>query len=325
MYAIRAIQFIIKGKSEFTNKGFAKNKVNFNEKDTQVDLSGQHIIITGANSGIGYSAALQLAQKGAFIHLVCRNKQRGEEALQNLQKEISNNKNVQLHLCDMSDFSSIRKFVDEYNQLGVTLDGLVQNAGTMIHERQTTKDGLEYNFATNVAGVFLMNELFVPLLEKTYKQTQRNPKIILVSSGGMYTQKLEADDLNMSKEKKFDGQAQYAKNKRQQVVLCEKWTKLYTQSKGIQFYSMHPGWVDTPVLPQAMPDFYKRFKDDLRKCEEGSDTIFWLQCMPASRLESGGFYFDRKSVPKHLSIACTSHDQKEVDKLYNKLVDITKI
>lgn len=57
----------------------------------------------------------------------------------------------------------------------------------MVHERQLTKEGLEYNFATNVAGIFLMNELLIPLMEKTYKETKRQPKVILVSSGGMYT------------------------------------------------------------------------------------------------------------------------------------------
>lgn len=70
---------------------------------------------------------------------------------------------------------------------------------------------------------------------------------------------------------------------------------------------MHPGWVDTPALTVAMPDFHKKFKKELRTCEEGSDTILWLQCMPSEKLESGGFYFDRSSVSKHLSISFTSH------------------
>lgn len=87
----------------------------------------------------------------------------------------------------MSDFSSIRNFVSQFQELGYPIDGIVQNAGVMIHDRQITKDGLECNFATNIAGIFLMNELFMPLLEKTYNTNKRNPKVIVVSSGGMYT------------------------------------------------------------------------------------------------------------------------------------------
>lgn len=50
------------------------------------------------------------------------------------------------------------------------------------------------------------------------------------------------------------------------------------------FYSMHPGWVDTPALPIAMPDFYKKFKNELRTCDQGADTIVWLACKPKGEL-----------------------------------------
>ncbi len=83
---------------------------------------------------------------------------------------------------------------------------------------------------------------------------------------------------------------------------------------------MHPGWVDTPVLPTAMPGFYKHYKDVLRKCPEGSDTIMWIICTAPQKLESGEFYFDRKAWGKHLKCcALTQHKKKEVDMFFENL------
>lgn len=79
---------------------------------------------------------------------------------------------------------------------------------------------------------------------------------------------------------------------------------------------MHPGWVDTPALPIAMPDFYKKFKTELRTCEQGADTIVWLACKPKEELKTGEFYFDRKVAEKHLCVAFTSHSKKDVDSLF---------
>lgn len=90
----------------------------------------------------------------------------------------------------------------------------------------------------------------------------KDSRVIVVSSGGMYTEKLISDDIYM-KDSKFDGTTQYARNKRQQVCMMEEFAAMYPD-KGL-FFTMHPGWVDTPAVKEAMPDFYKKLKDDLKK------------------------------------------------------------
>ena len=89
---------------------------------------------------------------------------------------------------------------------------------------------------------------------------ESRPRVITVSSGGMLTNKLDADDLQCEK-KSFDGTMVYAQNKRQQIVMTEKWAKKYEK---IQFTTMHPGWADTPAVRSAMPSFYEKMKDKLR-------------------------------------------------------------
>ena len=86
------------------------------------------------------------------------------------------------------------------------------------------------------------------------------PRVITVSSGGMLTNKLDANDLQFER-KPFDGTMVYAQNKRQQIVMAEKWAMKYPE---IQFSTMHPGWADTPAVRNSMPSFYEKMKDKLR-------------------------------------------------------------
>jgi dehydrogenase/reductase SDR family protein 12 len=85
----------------------------------------------------------------------------------------------------------------------------------------------------------------------------------------------------MEKEE-FDGTAQYARNKRQQLCLIEELAKKYPQAG--KFFTMHPGWSDTPSLRESMPDFYNKMKDKLKSPEEGADTILYLSLAPFESL-----------------------------------------
>ena len=76
--------YLIKGLSEYTKSGYETAAKHFNAADLEVDLSQRSIMVTGANSGIGKSCAMEVAKRGAIVHMVCRNKERGEAA----QKEI---------------------------------------------------------------------------------------------------------------------------------------------------------------------------------------------------------------------------------------------
>ena len=102
-------------------------------------------------------------------------------------------------------------------------------------------------------------------------------RTIAVSSGGCLTEKLETKDYYMEEED-FDGTTQYARNKRQQLCMMEEFTKQYP--KAGKFFSMHPGWSDTPAVRTAMPDFYEKMKDKLKTADEGADTIVWLSITP---------------------------------------------
>ncbi|OVA08125.1 Short-chain dehydrogenase/reductase SDR [Macleaya cordata] len=309
--AWRSASFGVYGYLHFMKSGFLEHSKKFKEEDMQIRIDGKNCVVTGANSGIGYATAEALASRGANVYMVCRNKERGEAAVSKVQS-VTGNQNVYLEVCDLSSLSDIKSCASKFSSKEQPVHILVNNAGLLEQKRIITPEGLELNFAVNVAGTFAITELMVPLLEKAAPDA----RVITVSSGGMYTSPLTTD-LQFS-ESKFDGTLQYARNKRVQVALTEKWTELYS-NRGIGFYSMHPGWVETPGVAKSLPEFSERLSGKLRTSEEGADTVVWLALQPKEKLVSGAFYFDRAEAPKHLPFAGTSSSHALIDSIVESL------
>lgn len=189
---------------------------------------------------------------------------------------------------------------ETYVSGGDPLHVLVNNAGCMVHERTATPEGVEANFATNTLGTWALTEGLMPALRRT-----EDARVVTVSSAGMLTEKLELDDVEM-KRGGFDGTVQYAKGKRHQVALTQRWARLHgggagvgevkgggAGGDGIGVYAMHPGWSDTEAVKTALPGFYSSLKEKLRSPRQGADTVAWLCVAPKSGLQSGEFYLDR--------------------------------
>ena len=158
--------------------------------------------------------------------MVCRNPKYAEEAQTEI-KDASKNENIFIHILDLSDTKAVVKFATEFDQ---SVNVLINNAGCMVNERTITESGLEKNFATNTLGTHILTEKI--------SKGSKLARVIIVSSGGMLTNKLDITDLNFEKMNPFDGTMAYAQNKRQQVIMTQEYAKKYP---GIFFASMHPG------------------------------------------------------------------------------------
>ncbi|KAI3996530.1 hypothetical protein MKX01_029265 [Papaver californicum] len=316
--AWKTAAFGVHGHLNFTKSGFIEHSKKFQEEDMKTQLDGKNCVVTGANSGIGYAAAEALAFRGGNVYMLCRNKERGEIAVSKVQS-VTGNQNVYLELCDLSSISNIKSWASKFISRKQPLHILVNNAGLLEKSRITTSEGLELNFAVNVAGTFTLTELLVPLLEKAAPDA----RVITVSSDGMYTAPL-TDDLQFS-EGNFNGDVQYARTKRVQVALTEIWAEQYSE-KGIEFYSMHPGWAMTPGVVKGLPELCKSMSWMLRTSDEGADTIVWLALQPKEKLVSGGFYFDRAKAPKHLLFAGNSiGSHNVVDSIADSLYSLCQL
>jgi dehydrogenase/reductase SDR family protein 12 len=255
-------------------------------------MDGQVVLVTGATSGLGRAAAEGFARLGASVWVLARDARRGERA-RAIVAESAGSAEVHLGLCDLSDLASVREFAASFHAQTPRLDVLVNNAGVLAHERTLSADGIELTFATNVIGPFLLTNLLIPLLQHSAPS-----RIVNVSSGGMYTQRIRVDDLQMAGST-YDGTTAYARAKRAQVILTELWAKRLTGS-GVVVHAMHPGWADTPGVRASLPRFYTVTKPFLRTPEQGADTILWLGAAPEPSQSSGKFWHDRVARPTHL-------------------------
>jgi NAD(P)-dependent dehydrogenase (short-subunit alcohol dehydrogenase family) len=144
--------------------------------------TGKRYLITGANSGIGYHAALKLARKGAELLLACRNRERGEEALARLHVEAPG-ANAELVILDLASLASIHECAARELEKKRPLHVLINNAGVMAPpKRLETADGFELQFGTNVLGHFALTGLLLPALERATNEATERPRIVTLAS-----------------------------------------------------------------------------------------------------------------------------------------------
>ncbi|XP_065718206.2 dehydrogenase/reductase SDR family member 12 isoform X2 [Patagioenas fasciata] len=156
--------WFVKGLREYTRSGYESASKHFDPADVEVNVAGRSFLVTGANSGIGKAAAMEVARRGGTVHLVCRNKERAEAAKGEIVTE-TGNQNIFLHIVDISNPKEIWKFAENFKNEH-KLHVLINNAGCMVNNRELTEDGLEKNFATNTLGTYILTTALLPLLEK---------------------------------------------------------------------------------------------------------------------------------------------------------------
>lgn len=183
---------------------------------TQYDLNGKTVIITGANSGIGYAAAVQYAQCGAQVIIAARSAERGAAALARARAE-SGSENIDLMLVDMASQQSVRAFAAAALDRYPRLDLLINNAANFVFYKapELTSEGYETIWATNHLGPFLLTHLLLGRL-----QASGAGRVINVSSQGLITfpnLKIWWDDLNMQQQK-YSPQRAYYHSKLAQVM-----------------------------------------------------------------------------------------------------------
>jgi len=274
----------------FDRSGYERHARAFAPDDLDVNLTGRVCLVTGANSGIGLETSRELASRGASVWMLCRDRARGRNAVARV-RAATGSREVHLAQLDVSDIGAIRRFARDFTP--ARIDVLVHNAGVLPDQRLASPDGHELTLATHVLGPWALTEALLPRL-----RASADARVVFVSSGGMYTQRLSLDDCEWLR-RPYDGVAAYAQTKRMQVVLAE---LLAAELPAGRFTvsSMHPGWADTPAVRSSLPRFWDAMQGRLRSPAEGADTVVWLAASPAARGRSGQFWFDRRPRSTHL-------------------------
>jgi dehydrogenase/reductase SDR family member 12 len=273
---------------------FVRRRIDDWTSVSSYDASGRTMVVTGATSGIGRAAARHLAEIGATVVVVGRDRAKTGRVLDELRSETGSS-TITSAVADIGDLGQVRALAEDLRSRHDRIDVLVHNAGALDEHRHITADGIEATVASQVVGPFLLTDL---LLDRLHDPLSPG-RVITMSSGGMYSQALTVDDLQMG-ETDYRGTTQYARAKRAQVTLNEMWAAR-TPGRGVVFHAMHPGWADTPGVQQSLPRFRTIMRPFLRDADAGAETLVWLAVDDGDPLNANGaFWLDRRQRGIHI-------------------------
>ena len=248
-------------------------------------MTNKTVLITGGNNGIGKATAIGLAKKGANVIIACRNQSKGEQAVEDI-KSASNNENISLIICDLSDLESVRKCADMFKKQHQHLDVLINNAGVIVDKYRKTQQGFEWQIGVNHIGHFylthcLMEDLLVA----------ESPRVVNVSSEIHYQGKIDLERYTTDKGD-YKAMPAYAQSKLANVLFTRGLAKRFPK---ITTNALHPGVVRTGFGDGDVKWYFKlvwkMIKPFLITPEQGAATSIFLASSP--HVTVSGKYFDK--------------------------------
>lgn len=267
-------------------------------------LTNKTALVTGANSGMGMATVEALSDSGATVVMLCRSEARGREALEKLTA--GKDRKIELMLCDLGDYESIRSFAAEFKKKFGKLDILVNNAGFISLDRQETKEGVERQFGINHLGHFLLTTELLELMGE-------GARIVVVASGAHKAGKIHFDDINLTRG--YNVVKAYGQSKLANVLFTRELARRL-KDRGITVNCCHPGAVATNMGVNRETGFGKTITGLLRPFfqtpAEGARTAVFL-ATDESVKEITGEYFYKCKIAKSSK---RSHDMETAARLW---------
>jgi len=278
-----------------------------NKAGTGVDLTGKVCIVTGANSGIGYATAREIARLKAHVIMACRNKQRGEEALKKIKEELGEDSQVELMILDLSSLQSVRDFASEFKSQNLPLHILLNNAAIPVSKNYAkTIDGIEMQFGTNHIGHFLLTLSLIDVLKASA------PARIINVSSGFYTKgAIDFADINLEKKGAYGAYSAYSRSKLANILFTYELSRRLQGTK-VTANALHPGFVHTELTRDSSAVFRLIVKAFAVPPVKGARTSVYLASSPHVEGETGKYFVD--CVAK--STVSVTHDNELTQKLW---------
>lgn len=242
-------------------------------------LVGRTVLVTGANSGLGYESALALAAKGARVVLTGRSLAKLNEAVKKIRHEVPA-ANLETGLVDLSDLDNIGGFAQSYIADIGTLDLLINNAGVMFPPPGKTGDGFETQFGTNFIGHYALTGLLFDLLK-----VRPGSRIVTLSSISHRGAVIDFDNLKL--EKPYDKFREYGQSKLADLIFALELQRRIDRS-GLDILSVaaHPGISKTGLLRHDNPSIIEAF--DYMPAAQGALPA--LYAATSEKVTKGGYY-----------------------------------
>ncbi len=280
-------------------------------------MQGKICMVTGANSGIGKATALELAQMGATVVMVCRDRARGEEARREITTKSRKNA-VDLLQADLSSQQSIRQLVENFQHHYTHLHVLINNAGAAFPgRRRETVDGLEMTFAVNYLAPFLLTNLLLDVLKASAPA-----RIVNVSSAAHKSGSIQLDDLQA--EKLYRPMRTYPQAKLAVVLFTYELARRL-QGTGVTANCLHPGFVATNFAQSdggpAVRLLVKLLGSFGASPEKGAKTSIYLASSPEVEGVTGQYFV--KSIPRRS--AAISYDESLQRQLWEQSAKLVNV
>jgi len=258
-------------------------------------MQGKTCIITGANAGLGYETALNLASRGATVILVCRAAEKAELARQNII-DSTGNKGVHFEIADLASQRQIRDLGARLQSKNKAIDVLINNAGLVRSQMSLTEDQIEMVFAVNHLAPFLLTRQLLPLLKNA-----PDARVVNVSSNNHFRARMNFKDLFHQKD--YNGLKAYGQSKLANLLFTYELSRRIKQANHphITINALDPGLNNTNIGSKNTNWMY-RLVWNFRKKQgmepwKGAQTYVHLAASPELKGVSGTFWQRSKAVP----------------------------
>lgn len=254
----------------------------------QVDMSGKHVMVTGCTAGLGRAGTIAIAEMGATMALVCRDRAKGEALLREIER-LTQRENHTLHVGNLGSQRDIRAIADSFLSSDRPLHVLFNNAGVIMQKHTITEDGFETTFGVNHLGYFLLTLLLMERL-----QASAPGRIVNTASDAHKFAGGRLDFDNLAGEKKFGVVSSYGGSKLANILFTRELASRI-EGSGVAVNAFHPGMVGSDfaknngAIARVSMTLLRPFA---RSPLKGAETGIYLSTSPELEGRSGGYYYD---------------------------------